>query len=83
MRITQGMIEVEHPLTFDIYTEEGTLLLRKGVVIYNQSQIDNIYERRCYNTPDGEVELFEEAPSDFRLNTDIPKLNLCRTGECG
>ena len=64
MRITQGMIEVEHPLTFDIYTEEGTLLLRKGVVIYNQSQIDNIYERRCYNTPDGEVELFEEAPSE-------------------
>ncbi|MBT4605919.1 MAG: hypothetical protein HN870_07980 [Gammaproteobacteria bacterium] len=64
MRITQGMIEVEHPLTFDIYTEEGTLLLRKGVVIYNQSQIDNIYERRCYNTPDGEVELVEEAPSE-------------------
>lgn len=64
MRITQGMIEVEEPLTFDIYTEEGGLLLRKGVVIYNQSQIDNIYERRCYTTPNGEYHPPEETPKE-------------------
>lgn len=64
MRITPGMIEVEQPLTFNIYTEEGQLLLRKGVVIYNQSQIDNIYERRCYTTPEGEVKPEEEVKRD-------------------
>lgn len=61
MRITRGMVTVEEPLTFDIYTEEGKLLLRKGVVIYNQSQVDNICERKCYNTPDGEVELLDDV----------------------
>ena len=62
MRIELGMITVEEPLTFDVYTEDGKLLLRKGVVIYNQSQIDNICTRKCYTTPDGENETVEEEP---------------------
>ena len=47
------MIEVEQPLPFNIYTEDGTLLMRKGVVIFNQSQVDAIYERECFTTPNG------------------------------
>lgn len=65
MRIVRGMITVEEPLTFDIYTEEGKLLLRKGVVIYNQSQIDNICERKCYTTPDGEIELLDKTEEEL------------------
>ena len=55
MRITRGMIELEAPLPFDIYKEDGSLLMRKGVVIYNQSRIDQFCEWRTYTTPEGEA----------------------------
>ena len=79
MRIVRGMVTVEEPLTFDIYTEDGKLLLRKGVVIYNQSQIDNICERKCYNTPEGEIELLveeEEATATSYVEDLIYRLDI-------
>ena len=74
MRITHGMLAVEVPLTFDIYSEDGKLLMRKGVVIYNQSQIDNICERKCYTTPEGEIELLIEEDNELTVTSYIEDL---------
>ncbi len=60
MRILRGMIEIEVPLPFNVYQADGTLLMRKGVVIYNQSQIDSICKRECYTTPEGPNEIVVE-----------------------
>ncbi len=61
MRITPGMIKVESPLPFNVYQEDGVLLMRQGVVIFNQSQIDSICTRECYTTPHGPNEPEIEA----------------------
>lgn len=53
MRITHGLLELGEPLPFDIYREDGSLLLRKGVVLYNQSSIEELCRRESYTSPPG------------------------------
>lgn len=50
MKIETDMLRVGEPLSFNVYSEDGELLLRQGVVIYNQSQIDVMVERGTYTT---------------------------------
>ena len=47
------MLELGEPLPFNIYREDGALLLRKGVVLYNQSSIDELCRRESYVSPPG------------------------------
>lgn len=55
--IEAGTIEVGVPLPFNIHTEDGTILLRKGMILYTQQQIDTLVERGSYTvSPEAEPE---------------------------
>ncbi len=42
------MLKVGEPLPFNIHTTDDTILLRKGVILYSQQQIETLVERGCY-----------------------------------
>ena len=45
------MVKVGEPLPFNIHTEDGTLLLREGVILYSEQQIENLIARGSYTLP--------------------------------
>ncbi|MBT3346834.1 MAG: HD domain-containing protein [Thiotrichales bacterium] len=65
--ITKGMIGFEQALQFDIYKADGSLFLKKGVVIYNHSHIDAITDGTHYTLIDFDengVRISEEEELD-------------------
>ena len=60
MRVIRGMIDLEVPLPFNIYKGDGSLLMRQGVVSYNQSRIDQLCQWETYTTANGEK---DDAPA--------------------
>lgn len=46
-QITLADVKLGEPLAFSVYDTEGRLLLRKGIVISMQEQVDRIVERRA------------------------------------
>ena len=54
------MLKTGEPLPFNLHTEDGTLLLRKGVILYSEQQIETLISRGSYTIP--EVEEPESQP---------------------
>ncbi|OWW20494.1 HD-GYP domain-containing protein [Noviherbaspirillum denitrificans] len=52
-QITPADIKLGEPLTFSVYDQEGRLLLRKGIVITMQEQVDRIILRKAVMGTDG------------------------------
>jgi len=52
-QITPADIKLGEPLPFSVFDTEGRLLLRKGVVITMQEQVERIIERRAVMGTDG------------------------------
>jgi HD-GYP domain-containing protein (c-di-GMP phosphodiesterase class II) len=52
-QITPVDIKLGEPLTFSVYDQEGRLLLRKGIVITMQEQVDRIILRKAVMGTDG------------------------------
>ena len=52
-QITYADIKLGEPLTFSVYDQEGRLLLRKGIVITMQEQVDRIIMRKALMGTDG------------------------------
>jgi hypothetical protein len=48
------MLKVGEPLPFNIHTDDETVLLRKGIILYSQKQIDNLIARGSYTIPQNE-----------------------------
>lgn len=47
-RLSTADIKIGEPLRFSIYDQSGTLLLRKGITVSIQAQIDRLVEIGCY-----------------------------------
>ncbi|WP_420474474.1 HD-GYP domain-containing protein [Noviherbaspirillum sp. ST9] len=54
-QITPADIKLGEPLAFSVYDQEGRLLLRKGIVITMQEQVDRIILRKALMGTDGPV----------------------------
>ena len=52
-QITYADIKLGEPLAFSVYDQEGRLLLRKGIVIAMQEQVDRIILRKAVMGTDG------------------------------
>lgn len=68
-------IRVGQPVPFDCYDSQGHLLLRKGLVVDSQKQVDFLLERGLYSLgpaasgPTGD--LVDRPPSPFQLMDDF------------
>ncbi len=47
-QLTAAMIEVDQPLKWDVFSARGDLLLHKGYVVRNDSQLESLLERGMY-----------------------------------
>ncbi len=62
MRITPEMVPLHEPIRFNIYNEFGKLLVSRGIIPYNQNQINKLLEKPCYTTPYAEEWESFDAP---------------------
>ena len=67
--IETGMLTVGEPLPFNIHTNDGTLLLREGMILYSQQQIDTLIERGSYTIPPS------EEPETQRIDSLVHKID--------
>jgi len=81
IRIKSEDLQVGKPLPWDCYDAGGVLLLRKGVVIASQRQLDGVIERGLFADQEGHKPAAQapsvpaEKPSPFHIIADI-KLRL-------
>ena len=61
--LVEGMIEVGEPLPFNIHTDDETILLRKGTILYQPQQITTLIERGCYTLTKNEEPEREQIDS--------------------
>ncbi len=63
MRVVSGMVEIGEPIQFNIYNEEGKLILSKGLVLYTEDKLQKVLKGRFYTTEYGEnYKEFEDVP---------------------
>ena len=67
--IETGMLTVGEPLPFNIHTNDGTLLLREGMILYSQQQIYTLIERGSYTIPPS------EEPETQRIDSLVHKID--------
>lgn len=87
IRIQSEELDVGKPLPWDCYDAVGLLLLRKGVIIASQRQLDSLIERGLFADQAGAKSaapaplIPSEKPSPFHIVADIKlRLKLIFTG---
>ncbi len=70
MRVVSGMIEIGEPIPFNIYNEQGKLILSRGIVLYTESNLAKVLNAKCYSTEHGENYEAFEGESLFRSPTE-------------
>ncbi|RZI44296.1 HD domain-containing protein [Herbaspirillum sp. HC18] len=69
-QITPTDVKLGEPLPFSVYDTEGRLLLRKGIVITMQEQLDRILERQAVMGTDG-LKSADRAPPPPRTGPPL------------
>jgi hypothetical protein len=64
--LTRGLVSVNQPLKWDVFSEKGQLLLHEGYLIHTEAQLQSLLERGMYANAD-EVEKFklENKPAEY------------------
>jgi HD-GYP domain-containing protein (c-di-GMP phosphodiesterase class II) len=81
--LSEGMVKVDQPLKWDVFSAKGELLLQKGYVVRSESQLYSLLERGMHaSAADVERGRIESRPSEYDpfMEWDLLRRRISRLG---